>query len=509
MKTIRKILSMFMLAIFCIWNFSVLNLVHADETLYTITTRYYDSENKRTLGSNRIDKVASWANFTVNTTPDGFWDAFTCTAKPANFVVTWNIQITVDCKVKEEKKEEKEKLYTLTIHYLDSETKRRITNDYVNTFTWGSTYSVTSPTRKNKYGRDLYTISTPIVEWTINTGLEIDVRYTKIATEETTVEDENDKRPGAYDTPYDEPLYISTIDTSLSSAINWWDVVSAHWSDLFNEQVNVIIWYVIDFFIVIWIVVAFIGWYKIMTSEKEETMKEGIRLVIFGILWIIIMVSARFIANALVWTDWIITKEFANSDWNNPNWIQFADNLYNTVMYPFIKVALYFVIWILFFIMVGKVIGFVTATDDSAKKKAGWIIIWCVIGILIIMWSKQIVEAVMWNQDDVLKIVKAWSSEASPARIDEQWNPILEFGSIPLIAQIINWVMWLTMLAIVVLIIIQWYKIFTKPDDPKTRESLKKAILYIIIWVLVIGAAYVISNVLVVNNISINSVVAE
>jgi H+/gluconate symporter-like permease len=132
-----------------------------------------------------------------------------------------------------------------------------------------------------------------------------------------------------------------------------------------------------------------------------------------------------------------------------------------------------------------------------------------VVGILIIMWSKQIVEAVMWNQDDVLKIVKAWSSEASPARIDEQWNPILEFGSIPLIAQIINWVMWLTMLAIVVLIIIQWYKIFTKPDDPKTRESLKKAILYIIIWVLVIGAAYVISNVLVVNNISINSVVAE
>jgi hypothetical protein len=30
--------------------------------------------------------------------------------------------------------------------------------------------------------------------------------------------------------------------------------------------------------------VAFIGAYKIMTSEKEESTKDGIRLVIFGIV---------------------------------------------------------------------------------------------------------------------------------------------------------------------------------------------------------------------------------
>ena len=141
-------------------------------------------------------------------------------------------------------------------------------------------------------------------------------------------------------------------------------------------------------------------------------------------------------------------------------------------------------------------------TDDSAKKKAGWIIIRCVVWILIVMWSKQIVEAVMWNQDDVLKVAKG--GESAPAWIDEQWNPILEFGSIPLIAQVINRVKGLTMLAIVVLIIIQWYKIFTKPDDPKTREGLKKTILYIVIWILVIGAAYVISSVLVLNNVPVD-----
>lgn len=318
-------------------------------------------------------------------------------------------------------------------------------------------------------------------------------------------------------TPYDEVLGITTSDEALSSAINGWEVINdKKWAELFNSQVNRIIGYVIDVFIVIWIAVAFFGGYKIMMSDKEETMKEWISLVAFGILWIIIMVSARFLATSLVWSDgmWgIIWEQFANVKPDaQPNWIVFADDLYTKIMYPFIKIALYFVVWILFFIMVGKVVWFVAATDDSAKKKAGWIIIWCVVGILIVMWSKQIVEAVMWSQNSVLKIkgevVDGVLIEESPARIDEQWNPILEFGSIPLIAQIINWIMGLTMFAIVVLIIIQWYKIFTKPDDPKTRESLKKTILYILIWILVIGAAYVISNVLVINNVPIETATA-
>ncbi len=316
--------------------------------------------------------------------------------------------------------------------------------------------------------------------------------------------------------PYDEVLGITTTDASLKTAINGWEVVNeGKGAELFNNQVNKIIGYVIDVFIVIWIAVAFFGGYKIMVSDKEETMKEWISLVAFGILWIIIMVSARFLATSLVWSDGtggIIWEQFANVNKDKqPNWIVFADDLYNNIMYPFIKIALYFVIWILFFIMVGKVVWFVAATDDSAKKKAGWIIIWCVVGILIVMWSKQIVEAVMWNQNDVLKkatIVDGKVIEAAPSWIDEQWNPILEFGSIPLIAQIINWVMGLTMFAIVILIIIQWYKIFTKPDDPKTRESLKKTILYILIWILVIGAAYVISNVLVINNVPIETATA-
>ncbi len=301
--------------------------------------------------------------------------------------------------------------------------------------------------------------------------------------------------------PYDAVLKTTTNSESLKSAIDWWNVVDWKWSDLFNAQVLEIIGYVINIFIVIWIAIAFFGGYKIMTSDKEESLKEWIRLVGFGVLWIIIMISAKFLATSLVWDNGIITQEFANEDTDKtPNWIQFADNLYNNIMYPFIKLILYFVVWALFFVMAGKVVWFMMATDDAAKKKAWWIIIWSIVWILIVMWAKQIVESVMWNQGNVLNQSATWISWWGE---EWMWWQLLDFGSVPLIAQVINRVMGLTMFAILVLIIIQWYKIFTKPDDPKTLESLKKAALYILIWVLVIGAAYVISNVLVVNRIPI------
>lgn len=291
---------------------------------------------------------------------------------------------------------------------------------------------------------------------------------------------------------------------ALRTAIKWWDDLiteNVTGATLFNKQVLQIIGYILDIFIVVWIAVAFIGGYKIMTSDKEETMKEWIRLVIFGIIWVIIMVSARFLAESLTWDSGIIRDAFANVGWSQPNWVKLASALYEKILYPFIKLALYFVVWILFFMTVAKVVSFVTSTDDSVKKKAWWVIIWCVVWILIVMWAKELVEAVMWKQKKVLNEAATWIDWKSWTEAwTGMWNGILWFENIPLVTNIINWVMWLTMLIVLVLIVIQGYKMFTKPDDPKNRESLKKTLLYILIWVLVIWAAYAISSVLVINN---------
>ena len=290
---------------------------------------------------------------------------------------------------------------------------------------------------------------------------------------------------------YDQVL-DSTLDSrSLSSVENPDVVKDKTWVWLFTEQVKTLTTYIIDIFIVIWIAVAFLGGYTVMTSDSEDKMKEGMRLIIFGVLWVIIMMSANFLAEWLVWEDGIITGQFDSAAGDNPSWVQMAQKLYEKIMFPFIKMALYLAAWALFFVMAAKVITFAISTDETAKKKAWWIIIWCVVWIFIIMWSKQLVEAVFGKQDAVLNDKARW--------INEVWNPLPEFHSIQLISQVINWVMWLTMFVVVVLIIIQGYRMFTKPDDPKNRERLKKTLLYVLIWILVIWASYVISNIVVLN----------
>lgn len=288
--------------------------------------------------------------------------------------------------------------------------------------------------------------------------------------------------------------YQEAIETTIekhsedlrADAISDWS-----WWSAFNKQIVALIWYAIDVFIAIWVAIALIWAYKVMVSGKEESSKDWMKMVVFWIFWVVIMVSAKFLANTLVWDAGIITEIDSGEKWLN--WIKFASQFYEKILYPFIKIALYLVVWVLFFMTVGKIITYVTSTDDVAKKKAGWVIIRTVVWILIIMWAKQVVEAIMWKQEVVTK--------EGARNLADIWNHVTDFWSIPLVAQIVNRVMWLTMLAILILIIIQAYRVFTKPDDPKTRETLKKTILYIIIWVLVIGAAYAISTVLVVNKL--------
>ena len=287
---------------------------------------------------------------------------------------------------------------------------------------------------------------------------------------------------------------ISNNNSSLKSALErdvrwkWWEAV--------NNVVYDLIWYMIDVFIVVWILLGFFGWYKIMVSNDSEKLKEWIRLVVYGVVWVIIMVSAKFLAYNIIEN---LELNMAPTTDDGPNWIRIVSSLYNNTLYPFIKIALYLVIWVLFVMMAVKIITFIVSTEEKAKKQAFWIILWTVVGILIIMWAKQIVEAVMWNQETVINEnatkITWWAA-------GWMWSQILQYESVPLVAQIINWAMWLTMFIVLVLIIVQAYKMFTKPDDPKNRESLKKTLLYIIIWVLVIGASYIISNVLVINNLS-------
>ena len=171
-------------------------------------------------------------------------------------------------------------------------------------------------------------------------------------------------------------------------------------------------------------------------------------------------------------------------------WYEMAAWLYDKIIYPFIKFAIYLVLGAMFVILVTRVITFLFGSDTDAQKKAGTLIGWNVISMLIIIWAKQIVEAIYGKQTAVVKdITNLW----------EVWSGVLADKNIPILYQVINYALGIASLVILLVIIIQTVKLLTKPDDPAQIKSIKNSLLYMVIGIFILGAGYLIVNFAIIN----------
>jgi len=264
------------------------------------------------------------------------------------------------------------------------------------------------------------------------------------------------------------------------------DTVASKWSYGVLAYIQIIVDILLPVIVTLWVGVAIFWAYTIMTSNKEEKVKDGMNLVIFGVLGIIIMYSANFLADTLMSDilDWAISTSGVNA-------LQISQQIYEKLAMPFIKLAIYLGAGFLFFILAGRVFTFLTSSDEWTRKKAVWVITRTVIGILIIMAAKEVVEAIFGKRGEV------FNSNAS--NLWEIWSSVLSAGTIPIVYQVINWIMWFTVLIVLVLIIFQTIQLLVKPDSADMMTKLKKTILYVGIGIVVIGAGYIISNVLIIN----------
>lgn len=88
------------------------------------------------------------------------------------------------------------------------------------------------------------------------------------------------------------------------------------------------------------------------------------------------------------------------------------------------------------------------------------------ISILVIIWAKQLVEAVYWKQDDVLT--------QNAQNLWDMWGWILANKSIPILYTAINRIMWLTSLVVLIIIIFQTFQILVNPDKSENRQRIGK-----------------------------------
>ena len=251
-----------------------------------------------------------------------------------------------------------------------------------------------------------------------------------------------------------------------------------------GEKAEELIDRIVDVFfsvmVVAGVLVAMVGFYQVLTSGDESQIKTWTNTIIYWVIWILIMFAAKYLTGVIF--DWI----FAWWTWKEVTTVEMIRKIYWEMVYPFIKIAIYLSLGVLVILMIVRVFTYITAQDDSTKEKSMWVIIWSVVGMLLITWAKQVVEAVYWKQEEVLK--------TGVTNLSKVGTRLLKPEDIPIVYNVINRALWLVAFALLVIIIIQTYKILTKPDDAATFTSLKKTIIYALAWVLLIGAAYLLSN---------------
>lgn len=278
-------------------------------------------------------------------------------------------------------------------------------------------------------------------------------------------------------------LAISESISSIRNHLNNAEPNSPEWGwvTIKNFIFNMISNFLVPIIILAGVIMWIIWGYQVITSDKPDKIKQWILNIVYGIVWIIIMLSAKYIWGVIfsIFQSWNL--------WDFDS-ITITRRLYEEIAYPFIKMAIYLSLWILFLILAWKTISIVTSGD---VKKAGTIIAWTAISILVIIWAKQLVEAIYGKQEQVLN-----------QSLNTLWDIgtwILADKNIPLIYDVINWVLWITALVILILIIVHTFKILTNPSKSDNWQSLWKSLLYIFIWILVIWTWYIITNLLVIN----------
>jgi hypothetical protein len=144
------------------------------------------------------------------------------------------------------------------------------------------------------------------------------------------------------------------------------------------------------------VIIAMLGFYKLMFADGDEEIKTGMNYIIWGTVGIIIMMSANYITNI------IFDGVFSGGDLTVFNGATAVQIIYDSIVFPFLKMAIYIVIGIMFVMLLTRVFKFVLSPSDEIKNQSVTIIVWNTVSILIILMAKQLVEFVYGKKDDVL-----------------------------------------------------------------------------------------------------------
>jgi hypothetical protein len=227
--------------------------------------------------------------------------------------------------------------------------------------------------------------------------------------------------------------------------------------------------------------------FKIIFSQDEKSLSQIKGLILWWVVGIFIILSAKFIGKIL-YTDILSSGEIWVNDFSA---IKIMWQLYDLILYPLLKVAFYIMMSILFVVLLLRVFSFVTSSEEEIRKKSMQIIISTTLWLFIMIASKQLVEWVYGKE--------ALIRNSAAVTVTDVGSSFLSNANIPILYDIIQRVMGLSWFVILALIIFQTFKMLTNPTDEKVLWDMRKTLFYAILGMLVIWAGYLIVNVVMVN----------
>lgn len=233
------------------------------------------------------------------------------------------------------------------------------------------------------------------------------------------------------------------------------------------------------------VVVAILGMYQMFTSDKDDATKKGMNYLIRGVVGIIVMVSASFLADTVV-NGWIFAY---SASWELLGNIS-AQRIYRKMIFPFLKMAMLLVMGVLFLIALFRTFEFITSPSDDVKKKAKTIILRNSFWILFVIFAKRIIEAIYGTEAQVTSV--------NTTNLGQIGWGILEDKQLPFAYTVINWAMGLLGIFLLAMIILQSIKLLTDPTDEGTQKALRKNVVYMIIGLIIMATAYVVTNFIIV-----------
>ena len=268
------------------------------------------------------------------------------------------------------------------------------------------------------------------------------------------------------------------LENNFSSSNRAWELeIEKKW----DQGIRDFIWWIwtkilAPIVFLIWLLIAFIGFYKLFFSDKEDERKKALNYVVYWVIWVILSIAWPFLANSLVWDAWTTGILWSKS----LQWWNIAYKLYNQVIIKFFSLFIYLVILIVFVILVMNAIKLIATPDkEDTAKHAKTIVIWNSIWLIVMLLAKNIVELFY------KKTSYSWM---------DTWGAILEKNNFYWIYWLLNYLLAFLGFAITVLVIYQAFLLLTRPDDEATYKNLKKYFVYAILWLLIIGWVYLIAN---------------